>query len=445
MAANSADTVVSPYRRAQDGKMLAGVAAGLAEHLRLRPIVVRLWFVGLTAVCGFGIVLYAALWIPVPQATPDPTGPAGRATAERLGMRTRSWRARVGDMGQLAALAVLAIGLLVLAHGVGIGVDARLYLPAAVIGVGLVLVWRQTDAAERRDWARTRGVPIATAVLQADGNRAVLRIGAGVAAVLIGIGAYVATSVRPADLSRLLVAIAVVVAGLVLIVGPWLLRLVRQLGAERNERILSQERADVAAHLHDSVLQTLALIQRQAEDPREVVRLARSQERDHRNWLYGATAATETSLQAAMHRAAAEVEERYGVPIEVVAVGDREADARTEPLVLAAREALVNAAKHSHAARVDVFAEIGADEATVFVRDRGVGFDAESVPADRLGVRNSILARMQRHGGTAQVRSEPGEGTEVRLTMPWAPKPPPPTGPSAPGAAERDDDEMGKP
>jgi signal transduction histidine kinase len=174
----------------------------------------------------------------------------------------------------------------------------------------------------------------------------------------------------------------------------------------------------VAAHLHDSVLQTLALIQRQADDPREVVRLARSQERDLRNWLYGATTATESSLQAALERVAAEVEERYGVPIEVVAVGDCDADARTEPLVLAAREALVNAAKHSRASRVDVFAEIGTDEVTVFVRDRGVGFDGDAVPADRLGVRNSIVARMQRHGGSASVRSAPGEGTEVRLTMP---------------------------
>ena len=418
MTTEQAQPQVLPFRRAEDGKMVAGVAAGLAEHLRLRPLVVRLWLVGLCTLGGFGAVLYAGLWIVVPQSRPEVEVAPGLAAADRLGLRSRHWRDRVGDMGQLAALAVLASGLIFFSQWLGLGIDPRLLWPALVVGAGLVVVWAQTDVAERQDWAKTRGVPIATAVLQVDGKRAMVRIGAGVAVVLVGVGAYVATAVRPSELSRVLFAVVVVVVGLLLIIGPWLLRLVRQLGDERSERMLAQERADVAAHLHDSVLQTLALIQRHADDPREVVRLSRSQERDLRSWLYGGSATSDTSLRAAIERTAAEVEEQYGVPIDVVVVGDCELDDRLATVAKAAREALVNASKHAHAGRVDVFGEVEPDAVTVFVRDRGVGFDPSDVPEDRLGVRNSIVERMRRHGGTAVVNSEPGDGTEVKLCMP---------------------------
>jgi signal transduction histidine kinase len=174
----------------------------------------------------------------------------------------------------------------------------------------------------------------------------------------------------------------------------------------------------VAAHLHDSVLQTLALIQKNADDSRAVARLARAQERDLRSWLYGDSAATDTTVAGALRTAAAEVEDSHGVPVEVVTVGDTALVEQVRPLVLAAREAMVNAAKHSGADKVDVYAETTAGQVEVFVRDRGRGFDLDGVPEDRLGMRRSIIDRMQRHGGTAKVRSAPGEGTEVRLSMP---------------------------
>ena len=173
----------------------------------------------------------------------------------------------------------------------------------------------------------------------------------------------------------------------------------------------------MAAHLHDSVLQTLALIQKHASDGRMVATLARAQERDLRSWLYGETAPPDTSVASALKAAAAEVEDGHGVPVEVVTVGDAPVTDRLRPLVLAAREAMVNAAKHSGAEQVDVFAECTDAQVEVFVRDRGRGFDEASVPEDRLGVRNSIVDRMRRHGGTAVIRTAPGDGTEVRLDM----------------------------
>ncbi len=198
--------------------------------------------------------------------------------------------------------------------------------------------------------------------------------------------------------------------------APWILRVRRSLAAAREEKMLADARADMAAHLHDSVLQTLALIQRQASDPKAVAALARRQERELRSWLYGESV-DETTLKAALAAAAADVEDVHGVPVELVSVGDVPLDAELGALVRAAREAMVNAAKHSGADKIDVYAEAEDGLVEVFVRDRGVGFDQADVPADRMGVRGSIVERLQRSGGSATIRSAPGEGTEVKLEM----------------------------
>jgi signal transduction histidine kinase len=214
----------------------------------------------------------------------------------------------------------------------------------------------------------------------------------------------------------LLPVVVVLVAG-TLILAPWWIRLVRGLADERAERVRSQERAELAAHLHDSVLQTLALMQRQAENPRDVAALARRQERELRAWLNGGRPFGERStFAAALELAAAEAEEAHGVPVDVVAVGDGPLVDEAEALVAAAREAIVNAAKFG-AGSVSVYAEAGDEEVEVFVRDRGPGFDVDAVPADRRGVRESIVGRMERHGGTALIHSVPGEGTEVELRL----------------------------
>jgi signal transduction histidine kinase len=174
----------------------------------------------------------------------------------------------------------------------------------------------------------------------------------------------------------------------------------------------------VAAHLHDSVLQTLAMVQRRAEDPTEVASLARRQERELRAWLADRPAPGQAArLAAALEDAAAQVEERHGVPVEVVVVGDRELDPAHEALVASTREAMTNAAKFGGGSPVDVYAESDGARTQVFVRDRGPGFDPAAVPGDRRGVRESIVGRMRRHGGRARVTSAPGAGTEVELTL----------------------------
>jgi signal transduction histidine kinase len=209
-------------------------------------------------------------------------------------------------------------------------------------------------------------------------------------------------------------------AGLAVTLGPWLFSLASELTDERAERIRTQERADVAAHLHDSVHQNLAMIQRSSSDPATVARLARAQERDLRQWLYGDQAAPEGTFAGSLRTVAAEAEDLHGVPVEVVVVGDRPTTTGLVPLVGATREAVLNAVRHSGAPRVDVYAEVGDERVEVFVRDRGRGFDLDAVPQDRQGVRGSVVGRMERHGGTAAVISSPGNGTEERLAMPVA-------------------------
>ena len=197
----------------------------------------------------------------------------------------------------------------------------------------------------------------------------------------------------------------------------------QRLAAEEAESARSQERADTAAALHDSVLQTLALIQRRSDDPAAVASLARRQERDLRDWLVqrGALGGkSHRTLAAALKDAAADVEQDYPITVDVVTVGDVELDDPRTALVAAAREAIVNVAKHAGVGSAAVYAEVEASAVRVFVRDRGAGFDPAAVPADRRGISESIVGRMERHGGSARVRAVAGSGTEVELTMPTA-------------------------
>jgi signal transduction histidine kinase len=211
--------------------------------------------------------------------------------------------------------------------------------------------------------------------------------------------------------------VAVVLIAFTVILAPWWIRLVRGLAQERAERIRSQERAEVAAHLHDSVLQTLALVQKRADDPREVAALARRQERELRAWLNNTRPSGTATLAGALETAAAEVEADHHVPIDVVTVGDGPLDDRATALVAAAREALVNASKFAGPEPISLYAEVENGRAEVFVRDRGPGFDPEEAAKDRRGVKDSIIGRMERHGGQATIHSTPGSGTEVELVM----------------------------
>ena len=269
---------------------------------------------------------------------------------------------------------------------------------------------------------------------EATAGRILRRVLAG-GSVLAGAGVVVATQIATTgregpDAAGPVAMFAILVAGLLLLVGvvvlPWLFLLTRTLARERAARARAEERAEVATHLHDSVLQTLTLIQKRHGDPGEMARLARHAERELRGWLYGAPDATEAGdLVAALRAAAAEVEDRHGVSVELVAVGTCPLDERARAVAGAAAEALTNAAKHAGVPRVSVFAEVADGQVLVVVRDRGRGFDQATGPegspgGSGRGIPDSIVGRMRRQGGTAAIRSAPGAGTEVELRMPVA-------------------------
>jgi signal transduction histidine kinase/phage shock protein PspC (stress-responsive transcriptional regulator) len=394
--------VAPALRRPEQGRVVAGVAAGLSQHLGVSVAAVRAAFVALTFIGGFGALVYAGLWLAVPVGTPDQARPPGLEAASRQGLRPAAARTPARsrtDPGLLVALAVLGLGVVMLVDRV-VDTPGGAFWPLAVVAVGAAVVWRQAEARE------------------ASRAAVVARVVAGAAIVALGLVLFLAGRGELGVLLDALAAVLVVLAGIAVVAGPWLVRLLRELQSERAARIRSQERADMAAHLHDSVLQTLAVIQRQAHDPDLVSRMARSQERDLRRWLYDEEAVQPHRVRGALEGVAAEVEDAYGTPIEVVVVGDADWDGGSpaEAVVSAAREALTNAAKHSGAERIDLYAEIGADVVEVFVRDRGVGFDVDGVGADRMGVRGSIVERVERSGGSVRITSAPGEGTEVHLS-----------------------------
>ncbi|MPZ94260.1 MAG: PspC domain-containing protein [Propionibacteriales bacterium] len=402
--------------RSADDRYLGGVAGGLAMHLGLPPMWVRAGFLVSTVLGGFGIVMYAALWMVLPLDARFTESEPGLAAATRQGRRPRR-ATKLEDVGPLVALSVAGIGVVILLQSV-IGWGSALFWPLLIGTIGIAVLWRQADEAQRERWTDTSGrVNPLRAIVGGGGWASYTRLLVGGVLLVTAVAVFAVQSGRVGELGEILVAVVLGVLGLALIVGPWLFRLANDLTAERSARVRTQERADMAAHLHDSVLQTLALIQKHAADGRMVATLARAQERDLRSWLYGDPAKTAATVSGALRTAAAEVEDGHGVPVEVVTVGDAAMSEALTALVQASREAMVNAAKHSGADKVDVYAEMGEGDVLVFVRDRGKGFDQAQIPDDRLGLRGSIIDRMERHGGDAEIKTAPGEGTEVRLSM----------------------------
>lgn len=378
--------------RANDERVLGGVAAGMAAEVGVDPMWIRLGFVGLFAIGGWGAMLYLALLGAFSLAEyngygpVDPPIPKGRSGRHRL----------LGVALIIAGLAVLARGLVGLPQGV--------IWPVGIIGGGLVVAMRRpSDGSSANRWSAGRSQLVG--------------------AVVAAFGAF--ALVQSADLGPSVsapVLAAVVVVGVFVMSAPWWWRLVTDLDAERQARIRSEERADVAAHLHDSVLQTLTLIQNGLNDgtadPQRMAHLARKQERELRNWLDPDRASRSGgSVRGRLDQIASEVEELHGVPVEVVCVGDVIVDDAIETLLAAGREATMNAARHSGAPRVDLYAEIQPDRVELFVRDTGKGFDPDAVGSDRRGLRESVTGRMQRVGGHAVVHTDIGHGTEVELTI----------------------------
>lgn len=395
--------------------IFGGVASGLARHLAVPVIWVRAGFVLGTFLGGFGVVLYGALWAMLPSDSSFETSTPGLESASRGGRRPGRIR-RLSDVGPAMALAALGFGAILLLEAVfGRG---AIFWPLLIALVGIGLLWRQADEAQRERWLDHTGRIAPLRVVFGNGGWAsYARVGAGVGLIVLAVVLWSVHGGSIAMARDVLAATVLAIVGLAIVVGPWIYRLASDLSEERSERVRTQERADVAAHLHDSVLQTLALIQKNAADAATVARLARAQERDLRAWLYSGESTDERTIASALRGAAARIEDEYGVSVDLVTVGDCDFSEHLRALVNATGEAVTNAAKHAGTGHVDVYAEITDDAVDVFVRDRGHGFDPAAVPTDRYGVRHSIVDRMQRHGGTAEVRSAPGEGTEVRLHL----------------------------
>jgi phage shock protein PspC (stress-responsive transcriptional regulator) len=399
----------APARREPARAVVAGVCARLGERLGIDPLILRIGFLATAALGGIGIAVYALCWAAMPG-----TG--------RFALRGRRQTVQI-MLGSV--LLVLAALFLLRAWGLWVG-DVVVW-PLLLASGGAALIWRESQGAEMvappppppaggAEPDRRRTPPRLRLHLERPAQGVVwlgvaLVVGAGLVFLWLT-GALVAAR-------DVVLAVLVVLIALALLLAPWWLRLARGLTAEREARIRSQERAEVAAHLHDSVLQTLALMQKRADDPREVAALARRQERELRAWLNAGTRrrAAERSFAAALEHAVAEIEDAHGVPVDVVAVGDRTLDDRTEALVAATREAVLNAVKFAPDAPITVYAEVEGERVEVFVRDRGPGFDPARVPADRRGLRESVLGRMERHGGRAAIHSTPGLGTEVELVV----------------------------
>ncbi len=401
--------------RVSEGALLGGVCTGLARHLGWPLMVVRIGFVALALAQFIGVIAYAALWLLLPAEST--LRAPGLESATRSGMRDHSRPQRRADWGMLLALAALGSGLLWIVQTSGLGISQQLFWPVAFACVGAALVWRQADTTQQKRWRAEAGGKVWLAPFVARGGwPALVRVIVGLGLVGAAFGIVIAQQRQIDQLPEVLAMTTLALAGLGVVLAPWLYRSRSALNEARADRVRADARADMAAHLHDSVLQTLALIQRQSDHPKAVQQLARRQERELRTWLYGEDL-HESTLKAALTAAAAEVEDERAIPVELVVVGDCETSDPVQALVRAAREAMVNAAKHSGADKIDVYAEIDDEGVEVFVRDRGRGFDLDDVAEDRMGVKGSIINRMSRHGGTAKVRSTPGEGTEVRLEI----------------------------
>ena len=382
-------------RRQLDGDdpVVGGVAAEVGRRLDVETLAVRAAFVVLTVAGGWGLPLYAAGWVGLvwrsdPIERPVPS--AALTPSRRLGVL------------------LVAIGALFVLRAQVAGFHDLLVWPTALVAAAGVLGWQQLGLDD----------PPPDVRLGPEARPHLARVAAGMVLVVGGF-AYLGVADLPMRLLRDgFVAVAVVAAGVLVVFAPWVVQLTRSLADERRERIRADERAEVATHLHDSVLQTLTLLQKRSDDPQLMAALARHQERELRRWLYSAPDPHDgRGFREAIEAMVAEVEDQHLVHVDNVTVGDGPVEARLQSILSAAREALVNAAKFSGERTVSLYAELRPNHVELYVRDRGSGFRMEEVADDRKGISDSILARLYRLGGTAQVRTSPGAGTEVRMRL----------------------------
>ena len=397
-----------PLRRTGEAAVLGGVCAGLAVRLGVRERTVRIAFAVAALLDGVGLALYAALWVLTPRE--------GEATS--VGQRLARGH---GELNIIIAATTAVVALILLTRSAALGGVAGVVWSLVLTGAGALAVWRGASPEERVHLqALLNAAPVVGSSAPRGWRGLALRVVPGLALMVVGLSILsrlggVWGAAVPAILGAL-----ILLGGLLILLAPWWLQNLRDLSLERRRRVRVEERAVLAAHIHDSVLQTLTLIERHAGDETEIVRLARAQERELRRWLFepeGARDPGAATLVGAIETLQREVEADYRVKVEVVTVGDAPLDDDLAALVAAAREATVNAAKWSGVALVALYCEVELERVSLYVRDTGRGFDPASVPADRHGIARSIVDRLARRGGTAVVRSTPGEGTEVALEL----------------------------
>jgi signal transduction histidine kinase/phage shock protein PspC (stress-responsive transcriptional regulator) len=394
-------------RRSRSDRVVAGVAAGVARHLGLEPLVVRVAFVALALAGGFGVVVYLLVWLLAPVEAAEvvvETQPVVRRALPRPARR------------QLLGIGLILAGMAILFVVTGLWFGWELGWPASLAAIGFAVLWARGGDDGRTRWDPASFRTPLEAIISSRASRPRMLLGTGL--ILGGLAVFLATTTSLSAAANVVLAVIVTVGGLALLGGPWVWRLANQLMDERNSRVRSEARAEMAAHLHDSVLQTLALIQR-AHEPREMASLARTQERELRAWLLGrAPTVRGATLRDAVDLMAGRIELSHRVRFETIVVGDVELDEPLRALVAACTEASLNAAAHAGVDEVSVYVEVEDGVISAFVRDDGAGFDPTAVSSDRRGIAESIVGRMERNGGSAEVRSEPGRGTEVILRLP---------------------------
>jgi len=375
-----------PHRR-QSNRVIAGVAGGLADALGVRDGYVRAGFLTLLSVWGIGGVLYLLAWIMTFDQVEDHE------------MEPIESRRAMG-------LGIAFLGGLLLLGAVGMWPNAVLVLTVGALSFGIAAI---TDPSS----------PGPLAALLSPGVESVskVRLLTGGALLVGGIVMFATALGQVFEFGVVFLAVFLTGLGILIAFGPWVRRLLTDLSEERSERIRQAERAEVASHLHDSVLQTLALIQR-SDDPQRMAMLARHQETELRDWLFGTAPLEGVDLvSTALRMAATRVEGDFQIPVELVTVGDHPVEGQIRALVAAATEAMVNAAKHSGADRISLFLEVEPDRLELYVTDQGRGFDPLAVANDRKGISESIRSRMEKVGGEVEIESQPGEGTEVVLRL----------------------------
>lgn len=380
--------------------LMGGVCAGIATHLGVNVWLVRAIFVGLLFLNGVGALAYALAIALIPAGNPASSQLAAptRLAAQLNQLQSKDGRDQATTI--FSGVVLLALAAILVAWSRG-WLESNAYLPLLIIGCGAALAWSQAE--------EVMHTPRSMA--------AIARLAAGLALAVLGVLIWLSDHT---DMSGMLIgafAALVMLSVVALVLAPLWLGVIRQLSQTQAAQARASERADIAAHLHDSVLQTLTLLRAQADDPQRVAALALSQERELRAWLYGDNHPTNENLRSEVESVSREIEQLYGVPVDSVIVGDTPATAKTRVLTSALREALANAVRHGKPP-ISLYVEVSGQEVEAYVRDHGAGFDLEAINLDRHGVRDSIIGRMQRHGGSATIRArEPGTEVCLRLAL----------------------------